>query len=658
MDAAFLPMPDGLLMLGVCYYPEHWSEAWWADDARRMVAMGIRYVRIAEFAWSRIEPEEGRFEFGWLHRAIETLAAAGLKVVMCTPTATPPKWLMDKHPDIAPVDIEGRPRGFGSRRHYTFSSPEFLAHSKRIVEIVAREFGSLPSVVGWQTDNEYGCHDTVLSYGKHDLTAFQGWLRRRYQSPDQLNEAWGNVFWSMELNAFEEATLPNLAVTETNPAAKLDFWRFSSDQVVAYNKMQVDIIRAHSPGRWVTHNFMGLFHDFDHFDVGEDLDLASWDSYPVGFTERFPFPTDEKLRFVDTAHPDMAPFHHDLYRAVGRGRWWVMEQQPGPVNWAPWNPVPRKGQIRLFTFEALAHGAEVVSYFRWRQAPFAQEQMHAGLNLPNNQGLSQGGREATQVGEELRRIGTLPASQSADVALIFDYEASWILRVQPQGADFDYAELTYRWYEAARRLGLDIDIVRPGTDLSAYKLVLVPTLPHVSEAAARSFATTSAQILFGPRTGSKTRHYSIPGNLPPGPIADLIPMRIVEVSSMRPGMVSPVSGAVGGLVSRWRDTIEVQGETQVEARFTDGLPAVVRHGSRTYLGGWGDFALLTSLIETLASRAHLPTTPLPEGIRLRRRGDLVFAFNYSDRPWTAPVEPSRLVLGSLEIGPSDLAIWR
>ncbi len=381
-------------MLGVCYYPEHWPESLWADDARRMRAMGIGYVRIGEFAWSRIEPEAGRLELAWLRRALDTLGAAGLKVVLGTPTATPPKWLMDRHPEIAPVDREGRPRGFGSRRHYSFSSDLYWRESARIVEILAREFGTHAAVAGWQTDNEYGCHDTILSWGEADLRAFRDWLRRRYQTPERLNEAWGAVFWSMEVDTFDAIALPHLTVTEPNPAARLDFWRFSSEQVSAYNRMQVEIIRAHSPDRFVTHNFMGFSHDFDHFACAAPLDFASWDSYPIGFVESFPFTQAERLRWARTSHPDIAPFHHDLYRGVGRGRWWVMEQQPGPVNWAPWNAIPRPGQVRLFTWEALAHGAEVVSFFRWRQAPFAQEQMHAGLNLPDNSGLSPGGREA------------------------------------------------------------------------------------------------------------------------------------------------------------------------------------------------------------------------------------------------------------------------
>jgi beta-galactosidase len=226
---------------------------------------------------------------------------------------------------------------------------------------------------------------TILSWGPEDLKAFKRWLRQRYQSTDQLNEAWGNVFWSMELTDFEQISLPNLTVTESNPAAKLDFWRFQSSQVAAYDKMQCDIIRKHSPGRFVTHNFMGFFNEFDHWDVGDNLDLATWDSYPIGFAEQF-LPTEkEKARWCETSHPDIAPYHHDLYRAVGKGRWWVMEQQPGPVNWAPWNPIPKPGMVRLWTWEALAHGAEVVNYFR-------SKCMRASICRGNMNGLRAGWR--------------------------------------------------------------------------------------------------------------------------------------------------------------------------------------------------------------------------------------------------------------------------
>ena len=641
-------------MLGVCYYPEHWPETWWAKDASAMFTMGIRYVRIGEFAWSRYEPTRGHFTWEWLDRAMNTLAAAGLKIVLGTPTATPPKWLMDEHPDIAPVDEQGRARGFGSRRHYTFSSDVYRVESARIVEMMARRYGNHPGLAGWQTDNEYGCHDTVMSWGPADLKAFRQWLRNNYQSPQQLNEAWGSAFWSMEVNSFDEVSLPHLTVTETSPAARLDFRRFQSSQVQTYDKMQVDIIRQHSPGRWVTHNMMGFFNEYDHWPLGEQLDFVSWDSYPCGFTERFGFGEDERNRWALTAHPDIAPFNHDLYRGVGRGRFWVMEQQPGPVNWAPWNPVPKPGMVRLWAWEAQAHGAEVVSYFRWRQAPFAQEQMHAGLNLPGLHELSPGGHEATQVGEEIAKLGPLPPSSQASVALVYDYEAQWLLDIQRQGADFCYYELAFRFYEAVRRLGLDVDVVRPGADLKGYKLVLVPSLPIVSDQAENAFKAADGVVVYGPRTGSKTRHYSIPENLPPGPLASLLAMRVVEVSSLRPGLSEIISGKISGTALRWVEHIETSGT--VLAKFASGWPAIVAKGLHHYVGFWPDGATLAKIMAHAAKTAKIDVTPVPDHIRLRRRGNLTFAFNYGPESWKVP-QGVKLVLGKTTVAAQDLAAW-
>jgi beta-galactosidase len=641
-------------MLGVCYYPEHWPEEWWAIDARRMREMGISFVRIGEFAWSKLEPSRDRFDWAWLDRAIQLLGEAGLKVVLGTPTATPPKWLVDECPDIIPYDMDGKPRGFGSRRHYTFSSETWWRESRRIVEKVAARYGKNPAVVGWQTDNEYGCHDTILSWGVEDLKAFRGWLRHNYQSTEQLNQAWGNVFWSMELQSFDEVSLPNLAVTELNPAARLDFQRFQSSQVAAYDKMQCDIIRAHAPGRWITHNFMGFFHAFDHWAVGENLDLASWDSYPIGFAEKF-LPESEKHKWVETSHPDISGFHHDLYRGVGRGRWWVMEQQPGPVNWAPWNPIPKPGMVRLWTWEALAHGAEVVSYFRWRQAGMAQEQMHAGLNLPHSHELSPGGKEATQVGVELAKLGALPATKQAPVALVFDYESEWITAIQPQGQDFSYHGQCLRWYEAVRRLGLDVDIVRPGASLEGYKLVLVPSLLHVNEAAERAFAACKAVLLFGARTGSKTRHYQIPTNLPPGPLASLLKLRVIEVSSLRPGLVKSVKGKIAGKAERWIEHVE--SDAKPLAKFENGWGAFFAAGNAHYLACWADEKLLGSVMKHVVAAAKLKSIALPEGVRLRRRGSMIVAVNYGSKNWSLP-RGAKLLLGAKILRPQEVAIFR
>ena len=577
--------------------------------------------------------------------------------MLCTPTATPPKWLIDRHPDILPVDAHGRTRGFGSRRHSSFSAPAWLEETRRIVTLLAERYGAHPAVAGWQVDNEFGCHDTVRSHGPHERRGFQDYLRRRYQDSERLNEAWGNVFWSMEVTSFAQVELPVGAVTEVNPAARLDFWRFASDEVAAYGALQADILRARSPGRFVTHNFMGRFLDFDHWKAGAAFDFASWDSYPLGFTEQSAWSDEERAPFLETGHPDIAAFHHDLYRAVGRGRWWVMEQQPGPVNWAPWNPVPKPGQVRLWSWEAFAHGAEVVSYFRWRQASFAQEQMHAGLHRPDR-ARSAGGEEAAVVAAELALLGELPHSAPAAVALVFDYEAAWVTRIQPQGADFDWLHLMLRWYEAVRRLGLDVDVVSPGAPLDGYRLVLVPSLPIVSEAARAAFEASDAVVVFGPRLGSKTRSFAIPGDLPPGPLGNLLRLRVAEVASLRPGLVHAVQGRdMSGGFERWREFIET--DATVVARCADGRPAIIAADRRFYVAGWPDPALLTSIMAHSAGLAGLPVAALPPGVRLRRRGGLRFAFNYGPEPWALAVpEETDFLLGARILAAQDVACWR
>jgi len=642
-------------MLGVCYYPEHWPEDWWEKDARRMRELGLTYVRIGEFAWARYEPRRGDFRWDWLDRAVDTLAGAGLKIVLGTPTATPPKWLMDEYPDIAPIDEHGRRRGFGSRRHYTFSSQAYWRESARIVEILAERYGRHEALAGWQTDNEYGCHNTVRSWGPEDLKAFREWLRRNYQSPEQLNEAWGAAFWSMDVQSFDEVELPNLTVTEANPAARLDFWRFSSQRVAAFNRMQCEIIRRRSPGRWITHNFMGFFNDFDHWALSADLDFAAWDSYPLGLVETFPLTEAERDRWRETSHPDLAAFHHDLYRGVGRGRFWVMEQQPGPVNWAPWNPAPAPGMVRLWTIEAHAHGSEVVSYFRWRQAPFAQEQTHAGLNLANAHELSPGGHEAAEAARDLARLGDLPATAPAEVAIVYDYEAHWVTAIEPQGADFRYPELVFRWYEAVRRLGLDVDFVPPGLPLDAYRLVLAPCLPIVSDEAERAFAAAKAVVAFGPRSGSKTSRFSIAEGLPPGPLRRFVPLRVIEVSSLRPGAKIEVTGAVAGCAERWRERVETSAAPI--AVFADGQPALIARDNCVYVAFWPDENALAALMAMLCKKAGLATIKLPPEVRLRRRGELTFAFNYGDAAWRAPFSREPL-LGEAEIPGRSFAVWR
>lgn len=643
-------------MLGVCYYPEHWPRERWAEDAQRMRALGLTYVRIGEFAWSRIEPDPGRFTWEWLDEAIETLGNAGLKIVLGTPTATPPKWLVDQHPEILAHDAQGHPRKFGSRRHYTHSSRVYLQESRRIVTEYARRYGQNPHLAGWQTDNEYGCHDTVRSYGPEDLRAFRGWLQTKYGRIDALNTAWGTVFWSMEYRSFDEVDLPNLTVTEPHPSHVLDFYRFSSDQVVAYNKMQVEVIRQYSPGRFIAHNFMGFYTHFDHFAVADDLDVASWDSYPQGFTDReAPISDERKVHYARASHPDIAAFHHDLYRGT-KARWWVMEQQPGPVNWAPNNPSPAPGMVRLWTWEALAHGAEVVSYFRWRQVPFAQEQMHAGLHRPDFQ-PDVGYFEARQVLEELARL-PLPQTTQAPVALIYDYAASWLFETQRHGSGWNYTVLCMHFHTALRKLGLNVDFVRPGADLSGYKLVVAPSLPILPEKTLQALEKAPCPIVFGPRTGAKTEHFQIPPGLPPGALQALLPLKVTRVESYRPGLADTVffSGEKWQ-AEVWKEWIE--SDLEPVATFGDGKGAIYQHHHLHYLAFWPSREFLNAYLGQVVRALGLPVNLLPDGMRVRQRGNLVFAFNYADHPQAAPApRGAEFVLGGPSIEAYNLSIWK
>ncbi|WP_435532062.1 beta-galactosidase [Roseateles amylovorans] len=683
------------MRLGVCYYPEQWPRERWRDDARAMRELGLSTVRIAEFAWSRMEPEAGRFDWSWLDEAIEVLAQEGLQVILGTPTAAPPQWLVEAHPDVLPMDANGRVKAFGARRHYCFSSPSMIEASRRIVTAMAERYGRHPAVIAWQTDNEYGCHDTILSYTPAALAAFQRWLSDRYRSIEALNEAWGTAFWGLQFLSFEQVGFPVGQPTDPLPSHALDFRRFASDEVIRFNRMQVEILRAHAVDRPVLHNFMGLFGDFDHHTLGAELDIAAWDSYPLGHVDtaaRF-LTEPERQQWARTGHPDLSAFHHDLYRGIGHGRMWVMEQQAGPVNWAAWNALPLPGMVRAWTWEAFAHGAELVSYFRWRQLPFGQEQMHSGLNRPDGV-LDLGGHEAAQVRAEIEQLleaGGPDALTTAParVALVVDYPSLWMSQIQPQGADMAGFGMAVRYYSALRRLGLDVDVVGPQDDLRAYALVVLPGVLHLPESLTRQLSGLSAVVVAGPRTGSKTDSLGIATPLPPGPLCKFLPIRVRAVESMRPGRRyavatslddfdyrvdvaqhnGPQGGPTGELVGhgqQWRDLIEPEVDLppvmRVHERFEDGWPARVSHGTWHYHAGLVDEALLQRWMAEAARAAGLQPValdPNAAGLRLRRRGRWQFAINHGPQPATVPSpEGATRLLGDATLPAGGVAVWR
>ncbi len=607
--------------LGVCWYPEHWPETIWADDARRMADLGLTWVRIGEFAWSRLEPSPGNYRWDWMDRAIDVLTEAGLSVVLGTPSATPPRWMLDRHPDMLAHDAGGRPRGFGSRRHYAMAHGGYRADAAAMAGRLADRYGD--RVAAWQVDNEYGCHDTVLDYSPVARDAFRDWLRSRYRDVDALNEAWGNVFWSMEVRDWSEIDLPVRTVTEPSPAHALAFRRFSSDMVVDWNRAQVEAIRARSDAP-VSHNFMGRVTEFDHFELGRDLEIATWDSYPLGFLlDRVP--SGDRAAYLRQGDPDFQAFHHDLYRAVAAGRWWVMEQQPGPVNWAPWNPAPLPGMVRLWSWEAFAHGAEAVCWFRWRQFTHGQESQHAGLLRPDSS-EAPGFAEAARVAAELADAPEVEAGQSP-VALVFDYVSQWAWEVQPQGGGFDHFALAFHLYRALRSLGLSIDVLPPDADsLDGYALTLVPGVLTLSPALRAAIEAAPGLVVTGPRTDLRDPHLAIRDPL--GPDLPGLVTRSVMEETMPPDAARPLVG--GGRATLWLEHHE-SGTEVVEAT-EDGEPALLRSGRRLHLTTWPDAEAARRILRALAVEAALEVHDLPDGVRLRDAGHTRFVFNYAAGP--------------------------
>lgn len=654
-------------MLGVCYYPEHWPETMWAADAREMVELGLSYVRIGEFAWSRLETAPGVFHFEWLDRAIQTLAGAGLQVIMCTPTATPPKWLIDLYPDILPVDIKtGTIRGFGSRRHYDFSSENYRREAMRISQVLAQRYGNHPAICGWQTDNEIACHDTAHSGSENAKLAFQQWCQHYYGTIEKLNQAWGNVFWSMEYQSFQQIELPILAVTETSPSHQLAYRRFSSDQVVKFHDEMVDVIRAHSHNQFVTHNFIPM-HDTqtDNFALAKKLDFVSYDNYPLGRTDLFfgDAPTAQFKKYMRTGHPDFSSYAFDQSRGISNRSFWVMEQQPGPVNWARHNPRPETGMVRLWSWQAFAHGAEAVCYFRWRQAPFAQEQMHAGIKR-NDNSQAAAYAEIAQVRDELKLVADLAQQPvQAKVAIVMTTENQWVTEIERQGDSFNQHRVEFSWYSALRQLGLAVDFISPEHDLTPYQLIVAPCMPIISQDFVERCKASAATFVFGPRSGAKTSELTLVPNLGPGLLQQLIAVKVLSTETIRPDCYEELTLSEfkhkSYKSSHWREELEVTGETSILAYYHYQKPAVARQDRMVYVATLSCDNFLLDLFASLAAELQLPLMRLDDGLRTVQRGNLHFVFNYDAKVHQikAPRD-AQFIIGSDTLQPHDLAVLR
>ncbi len=594
-----IPGHDAIL-LGTDWYPEQWPETRWEEDLRLMEAAHIKVVRIAEFAWSTMEPSENHFDFDWLERAINLAGKHGIASVLGTPTAAPPAWLTHKYPDTLRVDNTGRRASHGIRAHGSVTSPRYREFCRQIATQMATRFGHNPNVVGWQIDNEFGYAN--MSFDEVTEKLFHDWLKAKYKSVDQLNQHWTTSYWSQTYDDWAEIPLPREDRDYHNPGLRLDWNHFVTDTWNSYQQNQIDVIRQHAePRQFVTGNFMGFFDGFDHYIMSRPLTFVAWDDY------------------VGTGHLDPVGngLTHDLTRGFKRENYWVIETQPGAVNWADVNNFLNRGEVRAMAWQAIGHGADEVGYWQWRSALNGQEQYHGtligpdGTPVPLYDEIKTIGAEFTKVESSLR--GTAPVS---DVALLNSYDSRWAIDFQRHTKKYDQIAVLKSYYRYLRPLSQSIDVISADAPLQNYKLVVAPDLNVIPEDLAihlLEYVRNGGQLVLGPRSGMKDEFNSLLSQRQPGFLVDALGGRVEQYYALEKDF--PVSGEWGeGQVTIWAEQLKASSPgAEVLLRYgksngwLDGQPAVLSSkygkGRITYIGALLDDALMATAAKWMIERA-------------------------------------------------------
>lgn len=641
-----IPGRDAILV-GTAWYPEQWPESRWEDDLRLMQAANIKVVRVAEFAWSRLEPSEGQYEFDWLERAIALAAKHHIAVVVGTPTAAPPAWLTYAHPETLRIEENGRRAVHGNRAHGSVTSPVYLEYCRKIAEAMAERFGHNPNVVGWQIDNEYGYAN--MSYDDYTRKLFQDFLQSKYKTLDNLNKQWTTEYWSEYYDKWAEIPIP---IGPNNPGLMLEWKRFVTKCWNDYQKNQIDVIRPHSdPRQFITGNFMGFFDGFDHYAMAKPLTFASWDDY------------------VGSGHldPNKNGLTHDLTRGFKQENFWVMETQPGDVNWSPLNNFLNKGEVRAMAWQAIAHGADEVGYWQWRSALNGQEEYHGtllgpdGTPVPVYAEVRQLGHEFSSVQDAFR--GTTIVSQ---VALLNSYDSRWAIEFQKHTQKYDYVSVLESYYAALRKLTDSVDVVSPYAALDHYKLVVAPDLNVLPEDLANhllEYVRNGGFLVLGPRSGMKNDANGLLPQRQPGFLVDALGGRVEQYYALEKDV--PVSGVWGnGQATIWAEQMQTLApNTEVLMKYgasngwLDGQPAAISRaygkGRIVYIGALLDEKLMETLGGWMIKNSGVESAPIavPDGVEISRRvGDgkqifLLINFTREDRNVTLPHSMKLLLSG-------------
>ncbi|AGL17864.1 beta-galactosidase [Actinoplanes sp. N902-109] len=617
------------LEFGADYNPEQWPREVWDDDIRLMRAAGVTVVSLAIFSWARLEPREGEYDFGWLDEVMDLLHAGGISVDLATATASPPPWLTTKHPEILPVDQQGRTIWPGGRQQWRPTSPVFREHALRLVRAMAGRYGNHPALTAWHVSNELGCHN-VYDFSDDAAAAFRGWLRERYTDLDALNAAWGTSFWSQHYSEWAQILPPRLAATHPNPTQQLDFKRFSSDALREYLRAERDVLHELTPDVPVTTNFMimGAQKPMDYAAWAADVDFVSNDHY------RLPGP--QSL--------DDLSFSASLTAGVAGGDpWFLMEHSASAVNWQPVNVPKKPGELLRDSLTHVAHGADAVCFFQWRQSRAGAEKYHSAM-VPHAGADSDVFRGVVELGATLQRLSALSGVRrtAARTAIVFDWDSWWASEQDSHPTErLRYKQEALDWYSAFLALGVRVDVVPAHAELAGYDLVVAPIL-HVVPGELRErlegYVTGGGHLVTTYFSGIVDEHDHVWLGGYPGALRELLGIRIEEFEPLLDGETAALSNGTTGTV--WTDHVEVTGDgVEVLARYKEGGAAITRRtagrGSAAYvstrLGPDGLAPVLAELLERAGIGSELPQE-LRGRVELAIRGEFWFLINRTAEP--------------------------